>query len=102
MKEIIARTQKEWQKLRRILAPRGEKLPRRLKSGTLAAALIPARGEHAEILGSYAIWNDKTDTDHLFIEWRRVADKKPAPSVAFLDDKGGPARFLKVYNPDAP
>ncbi len=102
MKEIIARTQKEWQKLRKTLALRAEKLPRQLPKGKLAAVLMPARGESAQILGHYLINNDKTGTDHLFIEWRRVAEKKPAPPVAFLDDHGGPARFLQVSYPGTP
>lgn len=102
MKEIIARTQKEWQKLRRILAQDKNDLPQKLPKGKLAAALIPGRGENAVIIGSYIFHDEVIRQDRLFIEWQRVAEKTSAPSIAFIDDKGALARFLKVFNPAAP
>lgn len=100
MKEIIVRTQEEWKKLRKILARKDDSLPHKLPAGRLAAALLPARGENAAITGHYTVRDEKTNEEHLFIEWKRVAEKKEKPEIAFIENTAERARLLKVFNPD--
>lgn len=99
MKELIARTQKEWEKLRRRLTRVEKPLPRQLPPGHLAAAIIPPAGEAAEITGYCHLKDNPRDAGHLIIEWQKTAGRENTPDVAFIRHKNAHARMLKVFNP---